>query len=366
MPKTIYYLIILTFFFLLKANAQETFESKAKKLAADIENLTFSEKTALKKDIELIEAQFEKGEITAEQLQDLKSKAAQERAKNIELEANAINQKLSQLVQDKVDGKFKDTLKDNEAGQTIVFGGKVSDTVKGKEYNMTSMKIYKSQKDKMERQSKRTTSQLVFASGINNLVTNKSVANADFRYWGSHFYEWGLTFNSRIFKNNNLLHAKYGMSLMYNNLRPTNNRIFEVSGNQTNLVTSPNALSDSRFRSVNLVFPVHLEFDFSKKKLSKDKSKSYFTTHQSLRLGVGGYAGFNTKTKQLTSFENAGHDITVKEKNNFNTNDFVYGLSTYIGYKATSLYLKYDLNPMFKDNVVKQNNVSLGLRFDFN
>ena len=53
-----------------------------------------------------------KGEITAEQLQDLKSKAAQERAKNIELEANAINQKLSQLVQDKVDGKFKDTLKD--------------------------------------------------------------------------------------------------------------------------------------------------------------------------------------------------------------------------------------------------------------
>jgi hypothetical protein len=28
--------------------------------------------------------------------------------------------------------------------------------------------------------------------------------------------------------------------------------------------------------------------------------------------------------------------------------------------------LKYDLNPLFKDNAVKQNNVSLGLRFDFN
>ncbi|MFT6749305.1 MAG: hypothetical protein ACJAQ1_001243, partial [Flavobacterium sp.] len=32
----------------------------------------------------------------------------------------------------------------------------------------------------------------------------------------------------------------------------------------------------------------------------------------------------------------------------------------------TSLYVKYDLNPLFKDNVAKQNNISLGLRFDFN
>jgi hypothetical protein len=30
------------------------------------------------------------------------------------------------------------------------------------------------------------------------------------------------------------------------------------------------------------------------------------------------------------------------------------------------LYLKYDLNPMFKDNAIKQNNISLGVRFDFN
>ncbi len=47
-------------------------------------------------------------------------------------------------------------------------------------------------------------------------------------------------------------------------------------------------------------------------------------------------------------------------------NDFIYGVSTYIGYKETSLYLKYDLNPMFKNNAIKQNNISLGVRFDFN
>ena len=30
--------------------------------------------------------------------------------------------------------------------------------------------------------------------------------------------------------------------------------------------------------------------------------------------------------------------------------DFNYGLSAYVGYKAASLYVKYDLNPMFKHN----------------
>ena len=58
--------------------------------------------------------------------------------------------------------------------------------------------------------------------------------------------------------------------------------------------------------------------------------------------------------------------LTERIRGDFNTSNFIYGLSTYIGYKETSLYLKYDLNPLFTDNAVKQNNVSLGLRFDFN
>ena len=69
---------------------------------------------------------------------------------------------------------------------------------------------------------------------------------------------------------------------------------------------------------------------------------------------------------QILKYDLDGHDVTVKEKGGFNTNDFIYGVSTYIGYKATSLYLKYDLNPLFKDNAVKQNNISLGVRFDLN
>ena len=114
-----------------------------------------------------------------------------------------------------------------------------------------------------------------------------------------------------------------------------------------------------------LTAPVHLEFDFTKVKTNTE-GKRLFRSHESVRFGIGGYLGIRVKSKQILEYNENGHDVTVKEKGGFNTNDFIYGVSTYLGYGATSLYLKYDLNPLFKDNAVKQNNISLGVRFDLN
>ena len=207
--------------------------------------------------------------------------------------------------------------------------------------------------------------------GLNNAIPElKDIENSDFRVWGSHFYEWGVTYNSRLIKNHNLVHAKYGFSVMYNNLRPTDNRYFVKSGNQTYLATSNLDLEESRLRNVYLAAPFHLEFDFTPKKYSKDGTTSYFRTHESIRLGIGGYAGVRIKSKQLLHIEVDGDTEKTKQKGDFNVSDFNYGLSTYIGYRATSLYFKYDMNPLFKKNSdinhVPLNNVSFGIRWDFN
>jgi hypothetical protein len=155
------------------------------------------------------------------------------------------------------------------------------------------------------------------------------------------------------------------LSVMYNNLRATDNRYFVKTGNETYLQTASIDLDESRFRNVFLVAPVHLEFDFSGKKIDKE-GNSYFKTHDSFRLGIGGYGGVRVKSKQILKYEENGHNVKNKEKGDFNVSDFTYGLSGYIGYGQTSLYVKYDINPMFKNNNIDQNNVSLGIRFDFN
>jgi hypothetical protein len=371
------YIALAACLFASKLLAQETFEAKAKAIAEKIESITKEEKMALKVELEEVNKELEAGTISKTQADEKKLQIAEIRSKNIETRVAVEQDKLKDLVQQKVDGKIAENNDKNKFIITIDFKGdndKDSIYFDGKNHKITyetSDSIYidlsgmkKSILKKRSKGERRTTSQFVFAAGVNNLVTDGAVANSDYKYWGSHFYEWGVTGNTRIFKNDNLLHLKYGVSLMYNNLRPTDNRVFVNNGSQTDLVEFQYNLDDSRFRNVFMTFPLHLEFDFTKTK-DKDGVK-IFKTHKSVRFGIGGYGGFRIKSKQKLCFDVNGNDTSTKEKGNFNVNDFIYGVSTYIGYKQTSLYLKYDLNPLFKNNTIDQNNISLGVRFDFN
>ncbi|MFA9186796.1 hypothetical protein [Flavobacterium magnesitis] len=336
-------LVLLLCFFASSMSAQETFEKQAKNIASNIEKITKEEKAELKKEVDAINDELANGKINKKEAESKKNTFAQARAINIEKKVAIEQDKLAVLVQNKVDGNIT-----------------VMDSVGGKTFVIPAMKVINSN----NKSEKRSTSQFVLALGANNLITDNAVAHSDFSYWKSRFFEWGFTYNTRIFKNYNLLHLKYGFSVMYNNIRPTDNRYYVTEGNQTNLEVFQSELKNSRFKNVYLVAPLHLEFDFSGNK--SESGNSGFSTHKGFRLGIGGYVGSRIKSKQKLYYNIDDDAIRIKTKGDFNTNDFIYGLSTYVGYKATSLYLKYDLNPLFKDNTVKQNNVSLGLRFDFN
>ncbi|MDK2772631.1 MAG: hypothetical protein KYX68_10460 [Flavobacterium sp.] len=378
MQKIILYTVVMLISFITNLRAQETdstkvqketFEQRARKIANKIEFVTKSEKQALKEKVEAIDLQLEKGQISKEEASRLKQEEAQKSAIKIDTAIANYNEELQELIQQKVNGEVASVEGSEQKGGTMIaLGGSGNDSI-GKnrtEINIGSLKVYHGEEDKIKRLSKRTTSQFVFAFGLNNIITeNESLNESDYKVWGSHFYEWGLTLNSRIFKNHNLLHAKYGLSLMYNNLRPTDNRYFVKNGDVTELQDGFTNFNESRFRNVYLTAPVHLEFDFTPKKTDKD-GNSYFRTHQSFRLGIGGYAGVRIKSKQILKYEEDDQKVKVKQKGDFNVNDFNYGLSAYIGYGQLSLYAKYDINPLFKNNAVDQNNVSLGLRFDFN
>ena len=113
----------------------------------------------------------------------------------------------------------------------------------------------------------------------------------------------------------------------------------------------------------NLVVPVHLEFGPSKV-TETEKSIRYYTTNR-FRIGLGGYVGANISTRQKLKYKENGDRVKDKIKRDYNTSDLVYGLSGYIGFGDMSIYAKYDLSPIFKNAEIEQNNVSLGLRFDF-
>jgi len=342
--KTItFYVVALLCLVATKLTAQESFEKRASVIATNIETITKQQKDSLKMEVEGVNLQLEGNQITQAQADAKKQEFAEKRAKIIEDKVAIEEQKLSDLVKDKVDGNVR-----NDRNAFVIrFNNTMKcDTCKVKE------RVYK-----------RTTSQLVFALGVNRAMADGK-ADANYK-WRSDFYEWGVSWNTRLAKNNNLLHAKYGLSLQYNNLRADNDRVFAIDGNKTILVDAGRNIDVARLRYVNLVVPAHLEFDFTKKKMNGDKT--YFPSQRSLRVGLGGYAGVNVKEKQIVKYRNDnGNDVKDKTKGDYNVNDFVYGVSGYIGYRDISLYAKYDLQPIFANNEIDQNNLSLGIRFDFN
>lgn len=347
MQKIILYISIALLILVNKVCAQEkTFEQKAKEIAVQIKTIAEEEKRALKAEVEALDKAVELGKMTKEEAATSKAKIAEERAKNIETKIAAQEKALRDLVNGNVnEEESNDSLKKNSFS--------LSGGFKSKNYD----------KNKSEN---RTTSQFVFAAGYNNLVTNNMVANSQFGYGRSGFYEWGVTWNTRLTNNSNLLHLKYGAGFMYNQLHATDNRIFADINNQTVLVNASMETKAKRtyFKNVYFVVPLHLEFDFSKTKMVDDKK--VFKSHTGARFGIGGFVGVNSNSKQFIEYEQNGYKFKEKQKGDFNVNDFTYGVSTYIGYRSTSLYLKYDLNPIFKNNPVEQNNISLGIRFDWN
>lgn len=343
MQKIILYISIALVTLVSTVSAQEkTFEQKAKEIAINIKTIAEEEKKALKTEVEAIDKAVELGRMTKQDAEAAKTKIAEERAKNIENRTAAQETALRDLVNGKLDIE------------------EATDSIKTKVKFSIPMK-----KDSLKSEN-RTTSQFVFAFGANNLVTDGAVANSQFGYARSAFYEWGLTWNTRLSKNSNLLHLKYGVGFMYNMLHATDNRVFSDVNDQTILVDAGVDTKANRtyFKNVYFVVPMHLEFDFSKTKTVDDKK--IFKSHEGVRFGIGGFVGVNSNSKQFIEYEINGYKFSEKQKGDFNVNDFTYGLSTYIGYKQTSLYLKYDLNPMFKNNAVDQNNISLGIRFDWN
>ncbi|WP_299255736.1 hypothetical protein [uncultured Aquimarina sp.] len=335
-------------------NAQENDNlDKIEILKQEKEEIVISEKKELKEEVEAINERLVKGEITTEKAQGLKEVAAEKHALNIENRLAIINNQIALIERNDSDyfnsnkGKISIGLgtKDKDDGD-ILFG-----------FNINTGKKSKIRYDR------RTYSDLVIAFGLNNVIVDgQSLDDSDYKIAGSRFFEIGLAWKTRVFKNSNFMRIKYGISYQSNGLKPTDNRYFVENGDQTELQEFGVELDKSKFRMDNIVVPVHLEFGASKKVETEEKIR--FSTTGKFRIGLGGYVGTNISTRQKLKYKEDGDRVKDKIKRDYNTSDLIYGLSTYVGFGDMSLYAKYDLSPIFQNALVDQNNVSLGLRFD--
>ncbi|MBJ2174235.1 hypothetical protein JBL43_08300 [Aureibaculum sp. A20] len=357
MNKSIYVIGLLMVFSTLNLNAQEDSIPMIKSLKFQKEYVATQEKEALKNEIESINNRLKNKQITESEAQSLKEAAAKKRALNIENRNAIIDNKIALL--ERNDGEMlMISEKDSLGASRIVLGMGHKDL--DNDY-IFGVKVQDNRPKKVKYDD-RTTSALIIAVGLNNaLIENQSLDDSPYKVGGSRFFELGWEWQTRVFKNSNFLRLNYGLSFQFNGLKPEGNQYFVNNNGQTELQEFDYELKKSKLRMDNLVFPVH--FEFGPSKVKKTEQSIRYSTHKKFRFGIGGYGGFNLGTRQKLKYKIDGENVKDKIKRDYNSPNFIYGLSTYAGFGDTTIYLKYDLNPIFKDALVEQHNISLGLRF---
>ncbi|TDT38657.1 hypothetical protein CLV90_3628 [Maribacter spongiicola] len=353
-----YLIVMLTLFMVHNSVAQEDYQKTVNILKEQKLSVTRQEKEALKFEIAAISKRLEKGEITQEAADTLKMEAAEKRALNIEDRIAIIDNKIALLERNNGEIKELDTLNYKFAFQ-IGFGDDDGDDAK-----LFGIRLNENQNRREPMYDRRTYSDLVVAVGLNNaIVEGQSLNDSPYKIGGSRFFEMGWQWRTRVFKNTNFLRFNYGFSFQFNGLKPKDNQyLVSLENGQSELQEFDYELDKSKFRMDNLVFPIHFEFGPSKLKTT-DNTMRYSLKNQ-FRVGIGSYGGFNLGTRQKLKYNLDGDNVKDKLKRSYNTNDLIYGLSAYAGVDGVLFYVKYDLNPIFKDAVVEQRNISLGLRFD--
>lgn len=351
---TIYLSAFLLLLITQQMTGQEDYKRQIEKLKDKKEQIAHEEKEALKEEVRDINDRMDNGDLSEDEAKLLKAEVAKKRALNIENRVAIIDNQIAILERNKgrgisiLDG---DTQFFEEDGFSIRIDGEP---------------IFIGNHRRWEREVKydrRTYSDPVFAIGLNNaIIEGESLDNSPYKIGGSRFFEMGWQWRTRVFKNSNWLRFNYGFSFQFNGLKPDDNQVFVQNGDQTELEDFEFELDKAKLRMDNLVFPVH--FEFGPSKFRKTEKSIRYSIHNQFRMGIGGYGGFNLGTRQKLKYSNNGENIKDKLKRDYNTSDLIYGLSAYIGVDEVLLYVKYDLNPIFKDAVVEQRNISLGLRFD--
>ena len=326
---------------------EEHFQEKIEALEQQKIRIQEEEREALKKEVAAINKKLDNGDITAEEAQTQKEEAAQKHALNIENRLAIVTNTIALLKR----GEYVKTGYENDLEEDVFI------RYRDHEYTLSLFER------KYRKYDRRTYSDFVIAVGLNHaIIDGQSLNDSPYSIGKSRFLEMGWSWNTRVFQHTNFLRFRYGVSFQFNGLGPKDNMYFVRNDDQTNLEVFPENLDKSKFRMDNLVLPFYFEFGPSR----KTERETYFrySTQKKFKIGVGGYAGVNLGVRQKLRYEQDGEQIREKIKNNYNTNNFIYGLSAYIGVGDIALYAKYDINPIFNSAVTDQNNISLGLRFD--
>lgn len=354
----------------------QDFKDKIAQTKRSIDSIVTAEKAQLKERLRTIEYRLDRKEITEIESRDLKREASKEAAEAIRIKTREQSEKLSALLHQRIAEKhLSDSIIYKKEMQKVID----SVDIENRPTKTERMEVYVDrnyvhidhngiyigqvpyrEEDYYESDYKRTQGGGYFALAFHNLNSSEHFSNNHFRLWGSKSVEIGYIRNTRLLKNNNLLHLNYGLSWMMDKLKMKEDEHFVKNGNITEIVPYPKETIKSKFKTMYLILPISLEFDFTEP--VQYKGKTYYPAQMGFHAGVGAYVGALLATKQKVKYTENGSTHKDMNRKEYNVNEWTYGVSANIGYGWFSFYARYSLVPLFTNNPINEYPFSVGIR----
>ena len=354
----------------------QDFKDKIAQTKRSIDSIVTAEKAQLKERLRTIEYRLDRKEITEIESRDLKREASKEAAEAIRIKTREQSEKLSALLHQRIAEKhLSDSIIYKKEMQKVIN----SVDIENRPTKTERMEVYVDrnyvhidhngiyigqvpyrEEDYYESDYKRTQGGGYFALAFHNLNSSEHFSNNHFRLWGSKSVEIGYIRNTRLLKNNNLLHLNYGLSWMMDKLKMKEDEHFVKNGNITEIVPYPKETIKSKFKTMYLILPISLEFDFTEP--VQYKGKTYYPAQMGFHAGVGAYVGALLATKQKVKYTENGSTHKDMNRKYYNVNEWTYGVSANIGYGWFSFYARYSLVPLFTNNPINEYPFSVGIR----
>ncbi len=331
MKLNFYFLILLEILMFNRVNAQQDLDQQLLHINRQIDSIVQVKTQRFKAELQRLNRQLQNKEISQQEAESLKKQLAKQYAEDLDY---AIY---------KLTGDLKRASKGSYVIDSIVSPQTA--------YHIRRVRMYrKAYYDKDRHKNQHTFAYVFLSIGLNNVLDRDKVESIEFSPYGyiqSRYFEVGMDWKT------NILHHKaflvYGLSFVWNTLKPTGNRFHILENDTVKIVEHPYELERSKLRHIWLKIPLSIELNFP------DSESGH------LHLSAGVYGKFRLTTKQKLTYYAGGDSHDEVLKNDYTMPNFAYGLTGAVGGTDWSVYANYDLTPLFKNS--KTHLVSLGVKW---
>ncbi|GAC1586034.1 MAG: hypothetical protein NVS3B25_00870 [Hymenobacter sp.] len=206
-----------------------------------------------------------------------------------------------------------------------------------------------------------TTEHLIFDLGLNAFVNQRPFLGpagqpeaVELRPDGSRYVNIGLNWDTRLGGKRSPLSLTLGPEFAFNNYMLNGNYRWVNTNGRTDVLpeTTGRQLQKTKLASSSINLPLLLQLQLH--------DGHYKPT---LTLGAGGFVGYRLTSWTKVKYTNEGTTYKDKLHDNYNLENFLYGLQGNIGYRSMQFFGKYNLNQLFKTGAGPDTQVlSFGLR----